>query len=192
MIQSFYRFANALALARGRDPDHPPHLQQDHGDRLMPVALVNGRVLGDSGIEEGRAVLLDGSRIADVVADDDPRVAGRRTTRPRRQAAAAGFPRHAGQRRRRRAVQRGADGRRDPRDRPGASAVRHDRFPADADQRRPARRRARARGRRRGHRGRRSRRARHPHRGPVPQRRCARACTTPRSCAASTKARSGC
>lgn len=25
-IQSFYRLANALALARGRDPDHPPHL----------------------------------------------------------------------------------------------------------------------------------------------------------------------
>ena len=28
MIQSFYRFANALAVARGRDPDHPPHLQK--------------------------------------------------------------------------------------------------------------------------------------------------------------------
>ncbi len=26
MIQSFYRFANALSLARGRDPDHPPYL----------------------------------------------------------------------------------------------------------------------------------------------------------------------
>jgi glucosamine--fructose-6-phosphate aminotransferase (isomerizing) len=26
MIQSFYRLANALAIARGRDPDHPPHL----------------------------------------------------------------------------------------------------------------------------------------------------------------------
>jgi glucosamine--fructose-6-phosphate aminotransferase (isomerizing) len=25
-IQSFYRAANALALARGLDPDHPPHL----------------------------------------------------------------------------------------------------------------------------------------------------------------------
>ena len=25
-IQSFYRAANALAIARGRDPDHPPHL----------------------------------------------------------------------------------------------------------------------------------------------------------------------
>jgi glucosamine--fructose-6-phosphate aminotransferase (isomerizing) len=25
-IQSFYRAANALALARGLDPDRPPHL----------------------------------------------------------------------------------------------------------------------------------------------------------------------
>jgi glucosamine--fructose-6-phosphate aminotransferase (isomerizing) len=25
-IASFYRFANALALARGRNPDRPPHL----------------------------------------------------------------------------------------------------------------------------------------------------------------------
>ena len=39
----------------------------------MPVALVNGRVLGDTGILEGRAVLLDGSRIVDVIAQDDPR-----------------------------------------------------------------------------------------------------------------------
>lgn len=28
LIQSFYRFANALALARGRDPDRPPHLRK--------------------------------------------------------------------------------------------------------------------------------------------------------------------
>jgi len=26
MIQSFYRFADALSFARGRDPDHPPYL----------------------------------------------------------------------------------------------------------------------------------------------------------------------
>jgi glucosamine--fructose-6-phosphate aminotransferase (isomerizing) len=26
MIQSFYRFANALSITRGRDPDHPPYL----------------------------------------------------------------------------------------------------------------------------------------------------------------------
>jgi glucosamine--fructose-6-phosphate aminotransferase (isomerizing) len=26
--QSFYRLANALALARGRDPDRPPHLNK--------------------------------------------------------------------------------------------------------------------------------------------------------------------
>ncbi len=39
----------------------------------MAVALVNGRVLGDDGIHEGRAVLLDEGRIVDVVTMDDPR-----------------------------------------------------------------------------------------------------------------------
>ena len=28
LIQAFYRFANALAMARGRDPDHPPNLRK--------------------------------------------------------------------------------------------------------------------------------------------------------------------
>ena len=28
MIQSFYRFANTLAIARARDPDRPPHLRK--------------------------------------------------------------------------------------------------------------------------------------------------------------------
>jgi glucosamine--fructose-6-phosphate aminotransferase (isomerizing) len=28
MLQSFYRMVNALALARGRNPDHPPHLRK--------------------------------------------------------------------------------------------------------------------------------------------------------------------
>jgi glucosamine--fructose-6-phosphate aminotransferase (isomerizing) len=28
LIQSFYRFVNALAGSRGRDPDHPPHLRK--------------------------------------------------------------------------------------------------------------------------------------------------------------------
>ena len=27
-IQSFYRLANALAIARGYDPDRPPHLRK--------------------------------------------------------------------------------------------------------------------------------------------------------------------
>ena len=39
----------------------------------MPIALVNGRVLGDNHIEEDRAVLVDGDRIAEVVSADDPR-----------------------------------------------------------------------------------------------------------------------
>ena len=28
MIQTFYRLANAVALARGFDPDQPPHLHK--------------------------------------------------------------------------------------------------------------------------------------------------------------------
>jgi N-acetylglucosamine-6-phosphate deacetylase len=39
----------------------------------MAVALVNGRVLGDDGLVEGRCVLLDRGRIVDVVAESDPR-----------------------------------------------------------------------------------------------------------------------
>jgi N-acetylglucosamine-6-phosphate deacetylase len=39
----------------------------------MPVALVNGRVFGDNEILHGRAVLLEGDRIVDVVSGDDPR-----------------------------------------------------------------------------------------------------------------------
>ena len=38
----------------------------------MPVALVNGRVLTDSGIRDDRAVLLKGDRIVHVVPADDP------------------------------------------------------------------------------------------------------------------------
>jgi N-acetylglucosamine-6-phosphate deacetylase len=40
---------------------------------LMAVALVNGRVLGDEGLVDGRCVLLDRGRIVDVVAESDPR-----------------------------------------------------------------------------------------------------------------------
>ena len=39
----------------------------------MTVALVNGRVLGDNGLIEGRGVLLDRGRIVDIVAASDPR-----------------------------------------------------------------------------------------------------------------------
>jgi N-acetylglucosamine-6-phosphate deacetylase len=39
----------------------------------MRVALVNGCVLGDTGVLENHAVLLEGDRILDVVAADDPR-----------------------------------------------------------------------------------------------------------------------
>ena len=39
----------------------------------MRVALVNGRVLQGDSLAEGRTVLIEASRIVDVVADDDPR-----------------------------------------------------------------------------------------------------------------------
>ncbi len=39
----------------------------------MTVVLVNGRVLGDDGFLDDRAVLIDGGRIVDVVAGDDSR-----------------------------------------------------------------------------------------------------------------------
>jgi N-acetylglucosamine-6-phosphate deacetylase len=37
------------------------------------TALVNARMLVDTGIVEGRTVLLEGGRIVDIVSDDDPR-----------------------------------------------------------------------------------------------------------------------
>ena len=40
----------------------------------MLTALVNARVLGDAGFIDGATVLLDGTRIADVVVGSDPRV----------------------------------------------------------------------------------------------------------------------
>jgi N-acetylglucosamine-6-phosphate deacetylase len=39
----------------------------------MTVALVNGRVLGDDGLIDGRCVLIEGERILDVVVESDPR-----------------------------------------------------------------------------------------------------------------------
>jgi len=44
-----------------------------------PLALVNGRVLGDHGPREGLAVLVEGSCIAAILAQDDPRVSAART-----------------------------------------------------------------------------------------------------------------
>ena len=40
----------------------------------MMTALINGRVMLDAGLVEGRSVLLEGDRIVDVVRDTDPRV----------------------------------------------------------------------------------------------------------------------
>lgn len=40
------------------------------------IALVNGRVMLEAGVVEGRTVLIEGARIVDVVRDTDPRCAG--------------------------------------------------------------------------------------------------------------------
>ncbi|MBS7456224.1 N-acetylglucosamine-6-phosphate deacetylase [Coralloluteibacterium stylophorae] len=45
----------------------------------MATALINGRVLGDDGFVEGRAVLVEAGRIVALVAADDPCVAQART-----------------------------------------------------------------------------------------------------------------
>lgn len=42
----------------------------------MLQALANARVLTDAGLVDGRAVLVDGARIVDVAAADDPRLRG--------------------------------------------------------------------------------------------------------------------
>src|SRR5581483_1578835 len=60
------------AGARAR-PGSSPSLAQGHRDRLMATALINGRVLGDAGLIEDGAVLLEGERIAAVVPSSDPR-----------------------------------------------------------------------------------------------------------------------
>ncbi len=73
MIQAFYRLAEALARARGLDPDRPPHLAESHGDGVMATALVNGRVLLDEGFVTGQAVLIEGDRIAAVVREPEAR-----------------------------------------------------------------------------------------------------------------------
>lgn len=39
----------------------------------MAVALINGRVMGDDGLIEGRCVLLAGGRIVDIMDESDPR-----------------------------------------------------------------------------------------------------------------------
>ena len=89
IAQSFYRMANALSLARGLDPDRPPHLRQGDRDGLMPIALHNGRVLRGQALVEGQCVLLEGGRILDIVPANHPRCRGASQRRPARPAAAA-------------------------------------------------------------------------------------------------------
>ena len=46
----------------------------------MVVALVNGRVLEEDGLVEGRGVLIEGGRIIDVMPESDPRCRARSDT----------------------------------------------------------------------------------------------------------------
>ena len=116
-------------------------------------------------------MLVEGGRISRLVPADDPALPECHAGRSPGRTAAARLHRHAGQWRGRRTVQQRTHAGRDSRDRPGSSQVRHDGFPADLDQRRPPRARARRRCGPGGARRRRARRARHPHRRAVHQRR---------------------
>lgn len=60
-------------------------------ENAATIALVNGRVLGDHGPREGVAVLVEGERIAAIVAQDDPRVAAARQHDLRGQLLLPGF-----------------------------------------------------------------------------------------------------
>ena len=62
----------ARQIARPRSGPAASPAESDR-DGLMAIALINGRVLGDDGILEGRTVLLDGGRIVDVVSGVDAR-----------------------------------------------------------------------------------------------------------------------
>jgi N-acetylglucosamine-6-phosphate deacetylase len=57
----------------------------------MATALVNGRVLGDRDFERDKAVLIEGTRIVDVVRKDDSRLKGARIFDLRGQLLLPGF-----------------------------------------------------------------------------------------------------
>jgi N-acetylglucosamine-6-phosphate deacetylase len=57
----------------------------------MATALVNGRVLGDRDFERDKAVLIEGTRIVDVVRKDDSRLKGTRIFDLRGQLLLPGF-----------------------------------------------------------------------------------------------------
>ena len=110
----------------------------------MTTALVNGRVLPDDGFVDGRAVLLEGGRIVDVVARAPTRAADARSGAIcdgklllpgfiDTQVNGGGGVLFNDEP----SVEAIREHRR------GASPLRHDRLPADADQRRSRRRGAR-------------------------------------------------
>ena len=133
----FLRVPGHLAAQRGADIERPRHLQKvtRHPMSGSVTAVAARRVFDGIAIHPDAAVLIDGDRIGAVVPRDNvastnsgSRIAGQRLAR-------AGFHRHPGQWRRRRAVERRADARSHARDRRRAPQIRNDRAVADADQR---------------------------------------------------------
>ncbi len=70
MVQSFYRMISALAPRAGLRSRSAAASQQSDRDAVMTLALVNGRLLRDSGWVENQIVLIDSARIQQIVARD--------------------------------------------------------------------------------------------------------------------------
>src|SRR5690606_12968923 len=65
------------ARAPTRPRSGPPRASvQGHGDPLMRTVFINGRVLTDSGLEEGLSVVVEGERIAEVAPRRHVRLGG--------------------------------------------------------------------------------------------------------------------
>ena len=70
IIQTAYRFVEATAVARGPQSRQAPASQKSDGDRVMAFALTGARVFDGESIRDGMAVVIDGSRIAEVVCGE--------------------------------------------------------------------------------------------------------------------------
>jgi hypothetical protein len=131
--------AAAELLSYGRTafarPRHESRLsaasQQSHRDDLMLTAFVHGRILTDAGFATGRAVLSENGRITAIVAADAMPLQAK-IVDLQGGTSAARLHRCAGQRRRRRLVQRCANRGRPSRHCRRPCAIRHHRLDADS------------------------------------------------------------
>ena len=130
MIHRFYALAEACAQTLGRDPDNPRQFAQSDGDALMiDLSLARGCSTATRFLDDSALVVENGEIARDHASRGAP--ARRRRGRSRRRRARAGLCRLAGQRRRRRSIQRDADAGAIDAHRAGASRVRHDLAAAD-------------------------------------------------------------